>query len=298
MTLGANNSELIGENTRSFARLPVARTGAGPIDWALDDFAEYWAAGRLNAAGRNPYDPSEMLQEQRRIGWQPADPDMMYNPPWALALAMPMGATTFHVARSIWLSVQLFMTLWCASALWMLYGGARVHVARACGVALLWMPTLVALRMGQLSPVILLGLVGFLWALSRGRQGIAGVFFSLTAVKPQLVALVYVAFAVWAIADRRWLVLAAATASIAGASLVALATNPLVFGQYQQLMASAPPTLAFESPNIATVLRVAIGTAGSGHSSCRRVSVLSRLACYRIGSGRTGTGRGNSRALC
>src|SRR5438876_3343474 len=94
---------------------------AAPIQWPLDDFAEYWAARRLSAAGRNPYAPAEMLQEERRIGWQQPDPDMMYNPPWTLALAMPMGAPSFHTARSIWLPLQLFVTLWCASALWMLY---------------------------------------------------------------------------------------------------------------------------------------------------------------------------------
>jgi hypothetical protein len=234
---------------------------AAPIQWPLDDFAEYWAAGRLNAAGRNPYEPAAMLQEQRRIGWEQATPDMMYNPPWTLALAMPIGAMKFQAARSIWLPAQIFITLWCASILWILYGGTRHHTARACGLALLWMPTLVALRMGQLSPVILLGLVGFLWLLSRRRDVAAGVFFSMTAVKPQLVALVWVAFALWTIADRRWRVLAGAAAAIVAASLVAIWPNPAVFGQYQRLMASAPPTLAFESPNIATILRLAIGTA-------------------------------------
>ncbi len=234
-----------------------------PIQWPLDDFVEYWAAGKLNAAGRNPYEPAAMLEEQRRVGWQPSTPDMMYNPPWTLALAMPMGAMTFQAARSIWLPVQIVITLWCASTLWLLYGGSRVHRARVCCLALLWMPALVALRMGQLSTVILLGLVGFVWAISRNRELAAGIFISLTAVKPQLVALVGVPVAFWVIVNGRWTVLAGATVSIAAASLAAMSTNPGVFGQYQQLIASAPPTLAFESPNIATILRAAMGTAGS-----------------------------------
>src|SRR5437667_394960 len=100
----------------------------------------YIMSGRLNAAGRNPYEPTGMLEEQRRIGWQQSNPDMMYNPPWTLALAMPMGAMPFQVARSIWLPVQIFITLWCASTLWILYGGSRLHLARACCLALLWMP--------------------------------------------------------------------------------------------------------------------------------------------------------------
>jgi hypothetical protein len=72
-----------------------------------------------------------------------------------------------------------------------------------------------------------------------------------------------VPFALWTVAGRRWRLLAATAASIAAASLVAMSTNPAVFAQYRQLMASAPPTLTFESPNIATILRVAMGTAGS-----------------------------------
>jgi hypothetical protein len=236
---------------------------AAPIRWPLDDFAEYWAAGRLNAAGHNPYDRSAMLEEQRRLGWQKAEPVMMYNPPWTLAFAVPMGAMRFQVARSIWLSAQILIILSCASKLWDLYGGERRHTARACALALLWMPTLEALRMGQLSPIILLGLVGFLWALSCRRDIVAGVFFSLTAVKPQLVALVWVAFTLWAIADRRWRMLAGAGVCIVGASLVAMWTNPGVFGAYHRLMALAPPTLEFESPNIATILRLASGTTDS-----------------------------------
>ena len=36
---------------------------AAPIQWPLDDVVEYWAAGRLNAAGHNPYDHAAMLRE-------------------------------------------------------------------------------------------------------------------------------------------------------------------------------------------------------------------------------------------
>jgi hypothetical protein len=233
------------------------------VQWPLEDFAEYWAAGRLNAAGRNPYDPDAMLREQQQIGWRQPNPVMMYNPPWTLALAMPLGLPEFHVARSIWLPTQILITLWCASRLWMIYGGAPRQLARVYGVALLWMPTLVALRFGQFSSFLLLGLVGFLWSWSRRREVAAGAFFALTAVKPQLVALVWVPFVLWALADRQWKVLAGAAGCIVGAGLVALATNPGVFMQYQHLMASAPPTLEFESPNIATVVRRAAGTAGS-----------------------------------
>ena len=44
-----------------------------PIRWPHGDFIEYWAAGRLNAAGRNPYDATALL-----IDWLSIEP----WPPW------------------------------------------------------------------------------------------------------------------------------------------------------------------------------------------------------------------------
>ena len=234
-----------------------------PIRWPLDDFIEYWSAGRLNAAGANPYDPALMLREQRQIGWPDPKPIMMYNPPWTLALAMPMGAGEFGFARSIWLPLQLFFTLWSVSQLWILYGGAREGRMRAWFLGLLWSPTVLALRFGQLGPVILLGLVAFLGCIVYRRDFAAGAFLALTAVKPQFVALVWLPLVLWAVASRRWNMLAGAATVLLGASGIALSTNHHVFAQYLDLMSSAPPTLAFESPNIATVLRAFARTEGS-----------------------------------
>jgi hypothetical protein len=237
-----------------------AALAATPINWPLADFAEYWAAGRLMNSGGNPYDPAAMLREQIEIGLTEPQPIMMYNPPWTLALVMPFATLPYGAARSIWLPLQILIMLWCATRLWVHYGGAPRYSTRACYVALLWMPTIISLHLGQVSPVLLLGLVGFLWSLDNRRDVAAGAWLSLTAVKPQIVALVWVALVLWTIATRRWKVLAGAAACVAGASLVVAWANPNVFAQYQHLMATAPPTLAFESPNLATILRVVVGT--------------------------------------
>jgi hypothetical protein len=122
------------------------------------------------------------------------------------------------------------------------------------------MPTIMALNLGQASPLLLLGLVGFLWSLDAGRDTAAGAYLALTAVKPQIVALIWVAVILWAVANRRWRVIAAACACIAAASLAVALRHPAVFMEYRHLMVSASPTLEFESPNLATVVRVMVGT--------------------------------------
>ena len=229
------------------------------VKWPLEDVAEYWAAGRLALEGGNPYDRAAILAEQRTIDPTLPDAIVMYNPPWTLPIAVLFGFGSFSVARAFWLSLQLVVTLWCAARLWALYGGEPRHAIRAGALALLWMPTIVALRFGQWSPLILLGLVGFLWNLRRGRELAAGIALGLTAVKPQLVALVWVAFFCWVLIGKRWRSLSGFALAIAGLTLAAVAIDPEAFRQYSQLMTSYRPTFTFESPNVATMLRIAFG---------------------------------------
>ena len=59
--------------------------------WPPDDYVEYWAAGRLNLQGENPYSPELLLPLERGAGRDTDEAIMMWNPPWTLALAMPFG---------------------------------------------------------------------------------------------------------------------------------------------------------------------------------------------------------------
>ena len=131
---------------------------------------------------------------------------------------------------------------------------------------------MLALRFGQLSPFMLAGLVGFLWCVRRERDFAAG---RLAVVdRGQAAAGGAGVGALRAVGAGRSPVegeLAGAATCIVIGSAAALATNPRVFAQYVALMSSAPPTLTFESPNIATVLRVFSHTKGKpGRSTFRR----------------------------
>ncbi len=49
-----------------------------------DDFVEYWAAGRLNAQGQNPYDPGLLMPLEVAAGRPLEQAILMWNPPWTL----------------------------------------------------------------------------------------------------------------------------------------------------------------------------------------------------------------------
>ena len=61
------------------------------------------------------------------------------------------------------------------------------------GLALSLFPTLIALRMGQISPLMLAGLVGFLYFLRHERGWLAGLALLPATVKPHLFHLVWLA---------------------------------------------------------------------------------------------------------
>ena len=56
---------------------------------------------------------------------------------------------------------------------------------------------------GQLGPLLLLGFVGFLHYQRRGREGLAGAFLVLAALKPALTLLFWLALLAWAMERRR-----------------------------------------------------------------------------------------------
>jgi hypothetical protein len=140
----------------------------------MNDFVEYWAAGRLNLAGENPYDPVLMLELERSVGFAGDRALMMLNPPPALTLVMPLGALPYRQASVLWFVLHTAVLLWSCALLWNLAGGPRRMrwVAYLCGV--IFVPTLFALFLGQISILLLLGLVLFLRFVRDGRMTAAG----------------------------------------------------------------------------------------------------------------------------
>src|SRR5215813_8837089 len=152
----------------------------------LNDFIEYWSAERLFVSGHNPYSASEMLDVQHGAGWESPQPLMMFNPPWVLPLLAPLAGLPFRTAQISWLVASVALLFVSTILLWRYYGGMpdRALIASAC--ALLFFPNPVALRMGQLAPVILFGLAGFLLCVRSKRFWLAGVALSTLGIKPHL----------------------------------------------------------------------------------------------------------------
>ena len=236
------------------------------------DFPEYYAAGRLNLRGENPYDPVLLLEEQRKYQPERDDALMMWNPPPALALYMPLALLPFRLAALAWVGLQLLATLFACDLLWRHYSDTRQsgisgigHIGyrentevanklpntrhptpdtrhpRTGSVYCRWLAPVVGflfvgtwwmVAYGQNTGFLLLGLAGFLHFTKRERPLSAGACAALTALKPHLLA----GFGVLLLADlasRRGRLVVLAGGSVIAVSLgLALLANPHAIEQY------------------------------------------------------------------
>lgn len=223
----------------------------------LQDFVEYWAAGRLNARGANPYDAADLYAQERAVSPGLTEAIMMWNPPWMLSLAMPFGLLPAHAAYWLWLAGQLAAVLYSADWLWRFFGGPARRRWLAWLVCLGFIPTLFLLRMGQVSGFVLLGVVLFLRFQAQGRDACAGAAMVLAALKPHLLVPFGAAVVLWAVRGRRWHVFAGAAGALVALSVAPVLCNPDVFDQYREAMAHRTPEMM--SPTLGSVLRLLLG---------------------------------------
>jgi hypothetical protein len=86
----------------------------------MDDFVAYWAAGRLQLSGQNPYS-YELSSEVQRAAGRQEKPHVMLYPPWAFSLLLLCGLADYASARLIWLLLNIGLLALLARLLWKTY---------------------------------------------------------------------------------------------------------------------------------------------------------------------------------
>jgi hypothetical protein len=228
--------------------MPVGESISTP-----NDFAFYWTAARLVLNGKSPYSPGETVYLQNRLSFAGKGRLVMLNPPWVLPLIAPFGLLSFSTAKSLWLLIGLALMFISVHWLWDLYGTAE-HRWIGWLVAGTFLPVAVVLAIGQIGPLILFGIAGYLRFEARRDDYVAGAFLFLAALKPHLVFLVWIALLLCALYQRRWKPIAAFLGTLAIASFLAVLLDHQVFYQYAGLF-GAEKFVFQETPTLGGLLR-------------------------------------------
>lgn len=194
-----------------------------------DDFIEYWSAGRVLLGGGNPFEASELDGFQKNYREEVL---MMWNPPWTLPFVLPFAVLPFELARLAWLLLLVLAMLVCVDWLWVTLGGQWEHRWFSRSSIVWYFPSFFALTIGQISPFILAGVVGFLWAERKGRPIMAGLFAFPIAFKPQLTYAFWLVLALSGWRSRKPGALISAAAALLFFSVMACLWRPSIFSDY------------------------------------------------------------------
>jgi hypothetical protein len=211
----------------------------------------------VNLRGGNPYRPAELLAEEKLADKKRTEAVMMWNPPPALAVYMPLGAIPPRWASLLWGGTLLVAVFVACDLLWRTYCERHRWVGAA--IAISFVGTWWLVVYGQNTALLLLGLAGFIYYRRREKPLTAGAFAALTALKPHLLACFGVLLVADVLTRRGAKSLAIGVALIAAALGIALAANPAVLSQFIEATRNpaegAIPLSAWELPVPAYWLR-------------------------------------------
>ncbi len=226
---------------------------------AVDDFVQYWSAGRLIASGQNPYSPELLAPLQLGAGRSRDVPVMMWCPPWTLPLILPFGILPFFYSRLLWFLVNIVITFLCANWAWDYIGGPPNKRWIGWLAAFAFEPCLQAIAVGQIIPFLLLSVMGFLYFERRQKLWLAGFFLALAAIKPHTLFLFILAALLWTVSNRKWQVIAGAVFALLSSSLVAILLDPAIISQYLFAALHNPPQ-QFATATLGGGLRLLFGS--------------------------------------
>jgi hypothetical protein len=142
---------------------------------------------------------------------------------------------------------------------WTLYGGSHDTRWISWIIGFTFIPVLEAIKTGQTGPLLLLGVVGFLYFLRRENYWLSGASLVLLTVKPHILYLFLFAVALWCIYRRQWQVILGFGIAIAVATFAAWIINPDVIDQYLYATTHYPPS-DWATPTIGGITRWIFGT--------------------------------------
>jgi hypothetical protein len=219
----------------AFTTVGICASVLGSDAAGTRDFVEYWASGHQLAHHANPYDRDAILRLERSVGFPSNIPVLiMWNPPPALLLVLPLGFLGPTAAYLLWSLLLLACLVASVRMVWIMHGRPKNQVH---WLGYSFAPALSCLLSGQVSIFVLLGLILFLH-LHRSHPFLAGVSLWFCLLKPHLFLPFGIVLLVWAIITRSYKLLGGTAIALGLSTAIAFLLDPLVWVHYGQMMST------------------------------------------------------------
>jgi hypothetical protein len=166
------------------------------------DFIGYWSSAKIFLNGGNPYSVIELTKVQRDIGMRTPTLEF-WNPPWTLFLSIPFSLLEFWRARALWVCIESILLLVSVYWIWTTLGGQKHDWHIACLALVLFIPVFHSLWLAQITTFVLAAILGFVSAIERKREVLAGFFTIFIAAKPHVVYIFWIGLACFCIVNRK-----------------------------------------------------------------------------------------------
>lgn len=173
--------------------LLIAPISSPPSDESLKtesarfgDMAAYWIAGRAVLEHENPFNPLTVESIENREHLHQAF--VIWNPPWILPFVAALGLLPFSLAAIAWCIANIAMAIVSGLALSEKTGLSLFATVIA---TVTFVPVLFCVGMSQWSILVLASVIGYDSLRQRHAPFLAGILLALAAMKPHLVALVW-----------------------------------------------------------------------------------------------------------
>ncbi len=222
-------------------------------NFAERDFMAYWSAGQLLVQRQNPYSDEDVLKLEKAQGYKEQVPNGVLNPPWAMFLVVPLGYVAAYPGALSWI-VMIVACIMLSVRLLQKINNAQDSQDHLLAYA--FAPVLACIMAGQMSGIVCLGLVLFLWW-HKTRPFAAGLAASVLTIKPHLFFLFFLVLLLISIRKRDFRSIFGAAFGVALALAIPLAYDHQLLSEYlirrklTGIAGSFIPTMSF-------LLRIAV----------------------------------------
>jgi len=228
------------------------------------DVLQYRSAATLFLRGLNPYNKTLISDVQQKTwhGEPNAIPVIFYTPPMLLSLVFPMALLSFKLSVYLWLSLMFALSIESCVLCYNLFDSKRKESRTVkFGLAfffLTFFPFYTSFYFGQLSPLLLFGLVLSLVCFDRGNKGVVnnflgGICLSVTFLKPHLLYLLYIYIFITSIREKEWKTLAGMLSGIIVLIVFPVLYNPKIITYFFHSIKSPP--VFWKTPTLGSLLQ-------------------------------------------